>query len=84
MLVLGRKINQSIIIGDNIEIVVVDIRKDQVKLGIKAPRDVAIYRKEIYEEIKAENIRAMQSKEPPKILQKKINNRHYIHCFLYC
>jgi carbon storage regulator len=67
MLVLGRKINQSIIIGDNIEIVVVDIRKDQVKLGIKAPRDVAIYRKEIYEEIKAENIRAMQSKEPPKI-----------------
>jgi carbon storage regulator len=71
MLVLGRKINQSIIIGDNIEIVVVDIRKDQVKLGIKAPRDVAIYRKEIYEEIKAENIRAMQSKEPPKDITKE-------------
>ncbi|MEI0594739.1 carbon storage regulator, partial [Brachyspira pilosicoli] len=40
MLVLSRKINQSIVIGDNIEIMLVDIRGDQIKLGINAPRDV--------------------------------------------
>jgi len=71
MLVLGRKLNQSIIVGDNVEIVIVDIRKDQVKLGIKAPKDVAIYRKEIYDEIRDENIRAIQSDKPPKKIKKK-------------
>ena len=45
MLVLSRKINQSIVIGDNIEIMLVDIRGDQIKLGINAPRDVKIFRK---------------------------------------
>ena len=45
MLVLSRKINQSIVIGDNIEIMLVDIRGDQIKLGINAPKTVKIFRK---------------------------------------
>ncbi|MGI6149912.1 MAG: carbon storage regulator CsrA [Firmicutes bacterium] len=58
MLVLTRKIDQGIMIGDNIKIIVVDVRGDQVKLGIDAPRDVVVHREEIYREIQAENARA--------------------------
>ncbi len=62
MLVLARKRDQSIIIGDQIEIVVVDISRDQVKLGVSAPRSVSVHRKEVYEEIQQENILASGSK----------------------
>ena len=55
MLVLTRKINQSIVIGDGIEIVVLEVRGEQVRLGIRAPRDVTVHRKEIFEQIQAEN-----------------------------
>lgn len=58
MLVLSRKINESIIIGENIEIRVVEVTGRSVKLGIDAPRDVSVHRKEIYEAIKDENIQA--------------------------
>ena len=58
MLVLTRKVDQSIMIGDNIRIVVVDVRGDQVKIGIDAPRDVMVHRHEVYEDIRAENQRA--------------------------
>jgi len=61
MLVLARKINESIMIGDDIEIVVIDIKGDQIKLGIKAPRRISVHRKEIYNEIQSENIAAMRS-----------------------
>lgn len=54
MLVLARKKNQSIIIGDNIEIVVVELGNDQVKIGISAPQNVSVHRKEVYESIKTE------------------------------
>lgn len=67
MLVLARKINQSIIIQDNIEIMILDVQGEQVKIGIKAPKEIKIYRKEIYEEIQRENIRAAQSKLPEDI-----------------
>lgn len=63
MLVLTRKIDQSIMIGDHIRVVVVDIRGDQVKLGIDAPRDVMVHRQEIYQEIQAENQRAALKKQ---------------------
>jgi carbon storage regulator len=58
MLVLSRKINESIIIGENIEIRVVEVAGKSVKIGIDAPRDVSVHRKEIYEAIKDENIQA--------------------------
>ena len=58
MLVLARKKGQSIVIGDDIELVVVDIQKDVIRLGIRAPKSVSVFRKEIYEEIAKENKKA--------------------------
>ena len=58
MLVLSRKKNESIMIGDDIEIVVIEIKGDQIKLGVKAPRNVTVHRAEVYEEIRAENRKA--------------------------
>jgi carbon storage regulator len=55
MLVLSRKKNESIIINDNIQIVVVEIRGDKVRLGIEAPREVPVHRKEVYDAIQREN-----------------------------
>ena len=55
MLVLTRKVNQSIIIGDDIEIIVLEVRGEQIRLGIKAPREIIVHRKEIYEQILEEN-----------------------------
>jgi carbon storage regulator len=58
MLVLTRKKDQSIIVGDDIEITIIDIQGDQVRLGINAPKNVSIHRKEIYTEIQNENKKA--------------------------
>lgn len=54
MLVLARKVGQSIIVNGNIEILVMEVRGDQVRLGIKAPRSVPVHREEIYNQIIAE------------------------------
>src|SRR5579863_6799662 len=62
MLVLTRQRDDSIIIGDEIEVKVVDIRGDKVRLGITAPRSVTVHRKEIYEQIRDENKAAAQLK----------------------
>ncbi len=61
MLALARKVNQSIIIGNDIEITLLEIKGDQVKIGINAPKSVPIYRKEIYEQIQEENKKAAQT-----------------------
>jgi len=53
MLVLSRKKNESIVIRDDIVITVVEVRGDKVRLGIEAPREVAVHRREIYDAIKA-------------------------------
>jgi len=58
VLVLTRKLNQSILIGDDIEIVVLEIKGGQIRLGINAPRHVQILRKEIYHEVREENRKA--------------------------
>jgi len=55
MLVLTRKINESIQIGDNIEITVLSVQGDQIKLGIKAPKDIEVHRKEVYMSIQESN-----------------------------
>ena len=52
MLVLSRKKNESIVIGEDIVVAVVDIRHDKVRLGIEAPKEVSVHRREIYEAIK--------------------------------
>ena len=61
MLVLSRQLNEAIMIGDEIELVIVDIRGDRVRLGINAPKAIPVHRKEIYLAIKEENIRAAQA-----------------------
>jgi len=58
VLVLSRKANESIMIGKDIEIKILGVEEGKIKLGIEAPRDVEIYRKEIYVEIEEENITA--------------------------
>ena len=55
MLALSRKKNEAIVINNNIEITVLDIRGDQIKIGIAAPKDIPIYRKEVYIQIQNEN-----------------------------
>jgi carbon storage regulator len=60
MLVLSRQRDESIIIGDNIVITVVDVRGDKVRLGIDAPREVSVHRREVYEAIQRENREASQ------------------------
>jgi len=55
MLVLSRQRDETIMIGDDVEITVVDIRGDKVRLGIAAPREIQVHRKEVYEAIKREN-----------------------------
>ena len=60
MLVLSRKKQQSIIIGENIEISVLEIQGDQVRLGISAPKNVSVHRKEVFLEIQEENRRAAE------------------------
>ena len=60
MLVLSRQRDETIIIGDDIEVTVVDIRGDKVRLGITAPKEISVHRKEVYDAIKRENRAAAQ------------------------
>jgi carbon storage regulator len=69
MLVLARRINESIMIGDDIELVVIDIKGDQVKLGVKAPKKVTVHRKEIYDDIRRENLSALNNRFKPESLR---------------
>ncbi|TGN17173.1 carbon storage regulator CsrA [Leptospira idonii] len=70
MLVLARRSNQSIMIGDDIEIVIVDIKGDQVKIGVKAPKNVSVHRAEVYKEIQEENKKAAGTTIKPEDLGK--------------
>jgi carbon storage regulator len=60
MLVLSRQRDESIIIGDNVVVTVVDIRGDKVRLGIQAPQEIPVHRREVYEAIQRENQQASQ------------------------
>ena len=77
MLILTRKKGESIVIGDDIEITVLELEEDQVRIGINAPKNISVHRKEIYLEIQAENKRAAEiGKDLPKdILKQSINIR---------
>ncbi len=63
MLVLNRKKGEAIIIGSNIEIYVLEVQGDNIKIGIEAPREVSVYRKEIYQEIVEANRQAASQSE---------------------
>ena len=59
MIALSRKLNESIMLGNDIEITILEIKGDQVKIGINAPKSVPIYRKEIYLQIQESNKEAV-------------------------
>jgi carbon storage regulator len=67
VLVLARKPNQSIMIGDDIEVRIVDVKGDQVKIGITAPKNIRVDRKEIYDMIKTENIESVKAVDKVKL-----------------
>lgn len=68
MLALTRKKGESLIVNNNIEITVLEIRGDQIKIGISAPKDVPIYRKEVYLQIQEENKAALESGIPEELM----------------
>jgi len=61
MLILSRKINEKVVIGDDITVSIIEIRGDQVRIGIDAPKIVKVFRQEVFDAIKAENKAASQS-----------------------
>ena len=75
MLALARKTNQSIMIGNYIEITLLEIKGDQVKIGINAPKSVPIYRKEIYVQIQDENKKASEGEVDVETLNKLFSGK---------
>jgi carbon storage regulator len=70
MLALSRKVNESIMIGNDIEITILEIKGDQIKIGIDAPKSVPIYRKEIYLQILESNKEAASANVSEEVLKK--------------
>ena len=66
MLVLSRQRDESIMIGDDVEIIIVDVRGDKVRLGITAPKDIPVHRREIYDAIQREKGQKKEPKEEEK------------------
>ena len=64
MLALARKVNESIVINDNVEVTILEIKGDQIKIGIDAPKSVPVYRKEIYSQIQNSNVEAAKTDGP--------------------
>ena len=75
MLALARKTNQSIMIGNDIEITLLEIKGDQVKIGINAPKSAPIYRKEIYVQIQDENKKASEGEIDVEALNKLFSGK---------
>ena len=65
MLVLSRQKDESIMIGDNVEIIIVDVRGDKVRLGITAPKEIPVHRREIFDAIQREKKEKKESQEQP-------------------
>lgn len=74
MLILTRKKEESIIINGNIEIQIISIEEGKVKIGIEAPKDIEIYRSEVFEKIEAANQEASKSQASIKVLSEKMRN----------
>ena len=67
MLALSRKKDEALFINNNIEVTVLEVKGDQVKLGIKAPKEIPIYRSEVYEQIQAANKEALTEQTPDNL-----------------
>ena len=74
MLILSRKINEKIMIGDEITVSIIEVRGDQVRIGIDAPKNVKVFRQEVFDAIRAENKAASESK--PVIPKLKLGMRN--------
>lgn len=70
MLALSRKLNESVMIGGDIEVTILEIKGDQVKVGITAPRHLPIYRKEIYNQIQEENRQSVGKQKQTENIKK--------------
>lgn len=70
MLALSRRTGESIVIDNDIEVTVLEIKGDQIKLGIKAPKSVPVYRKEIFAQIQEENMNAFAGESGVEVLKK--------------
>ena len=75
MLVLTRKSNQSIMIGDEIEVSVLSIMGEKVRIGIQAPREIPVFRKEVYLEIQSEGVAAGSAKAEVDDALKRLSSR---------
>ena len=73
MLALSRKVNESIMLGNDIEVTVLEIKGDQVKIGIKAHKNVSIFRKEIYVQIEEENKKAAEQTADRETIEKTLD-----------
>ncbi len=71
MLILNRKIGEGIILGDNIEIKILDIQDGKIKIGIEAPKDIPILRKEVYDSVIEENQKSIESEFDISVLFNK-------------
>ena len=69
MLVLTRKVGESLLIGEDIEVTLVEVRGDAVKLGIRAPRSIGVWRKELMQEVAQENVQATRGDVPVNVLR---------------
>ena len=61
MLILNRKVGESIILGDNVEVKILEIQDGRVKIGVEAPKDISILRKEVYDEVIEENRKSLEA-----------------------
>ncbi len=79
MLVLTRKENESIMIGDNVEVKVLEVKENQVRIGVVAPREITVHRMEVYLAIQRENIEAAKAQakteELDKLIQQPIKSK---------
>lgn len=75
MLILNRKIGESIILGDDIELKILEVQDGKIKIGIEAPKDVTILRKEVYDEVIEENKKSLEVEETENILNMLKNKK---------
>ena len=75
MLILSRKVDEKIKIGDNITITLIEVRGDQVKIGVEAPKNVKVFRQEVFNEIQTENREAAANSQTLEALSKFLGGK---------